>query len=69
MSKSISLKVKGMNCGSCEATITEKLFANNGVLAVTASHKGGYVAVEYEKRLTHPDVIKQIVVDAGYEVE
>jgi copper chaperone CopZ len=69
MSKSISLNVKGMKCSSCEAAITEKLFANDGVIAVTASHKGDYVAVEYEKRLTNTAIIKQIVEDAGYQVE
>lgn len=68
MSKSITLTVTGMKCGGCENTVTEKLFADEGVLTVNASHKNNFIAIKYEDAETNPEAIKQIITVAGYSV-
>ena len=68
MSESITLNVIGMKCGGCESGITEKLFANDGVMAVTASHQNDLVDVEYDGQVTDLEAIKRIIVTAGYQI-
>lgn len=69
MSELVSFNVTGMKCGGCESTVTEKLFADEGVIAVTASHQNKLVDVEFDAQLTNQDAIKQLIVGAGYSVD
>lgn len=68
MSESVTLNVTGMKCGGCESAITEKLFADDGVMAVTASHQNNVIDVEYDGQLTNLEAIKKIIEAAGYSV-
>jgi len=48
MTESVSLTVTGMKCGGCEANVTSKLEAIDGVLSVNASSKNNEVNVEFD---------------------
>ena len=69
MIESVSLTVTGMKCGGCEANVTSKLKAIDGVLSVSASNKDNEVNVEFDTEKTGLEVIADIIVDAGFTVE
>ncbi len=63
------LKVKGMTCGSCEATITKALNATPGVTDVAVNIPRGLVAVEYDPATSQPAKLADIVGKAGFSAE
>ncbi|MCK9637854.1 MAG: cation transporter [Methylobacter tundripaludum] len=69
MIESVSLTVAGMKCGGCEANVTNKLNAVDGVLSVNASSKNKEVDVEFDTEKTSLDVITDAIIDAGFTVE
>jgi len=69
MTESVSLTVTGMKCGGCEANVTGKLQAIDGVLSVNASSKNNEVDVEFDAGKTNLDVITDAIIDAGFTVE
>jgi len=69
MTESISLTVIGMKCSGCEANVTGKLKAIDGVLSANASFQNKEVNVEFDTEKTTLDVITGAIVDAGFTVE
>lgn len=69
MTESVSLTVTGMKCGGCEANVTSKLEAIDGVLSVNASSKDKEVNVEFDAEKTNLDAITKAITDAGFTVE
>ncbi|MGZ8160932.1 MAG: heavy-metal-associated domain-containing protein [Methylobacter sp.] len=69
MTESVSLTVTGMKCGGCEANVTNKLKAIEGVLSVNASSKDKAVNVEFDAGKTSLDVITEAIIDAGFTVD
>ncbi|MDO9049305.1 MAG: heavy metal-associated domain-containing protein [Methylobacter sp.] len=69
MTESVSLIVTGMKCGGCEANVTSKLEAIDGVLSINASSKNKEVNVEFDAEKTSLDVITNAIIDAGFTVE
>lgn len=69
MTESVSLTVIGMKCGGCEANVTTKLKAIDGVLSVNASSKDKEVNVEFDAEKTSLDAITGAIIDAGFTVE
>lgn len=61
------IKIEGMMCGHCEATVKKVLEAIDGVESVTASHEENKATVTLSKDV--PDaVLDKAVIDAGYTV-
>lgn len=58
-----------MKCGGCEANVTSKLKAIDGVLSVNASSKNKEVEVEFDAGKTSLEVITNAIIDAGFTVE
>ncbi len=69
MTEFVSLTVIGMKCGGCEANVTGKLKAIDGVLSVNASSKDKEVSVEFDAGKTSLDAITDAIIDAGFTVE
>ncbi len=69
MIESVVLTVSGMKCGGCEAIVTGKLTAVDGVLAVKASSKDKAVSVEFDTAKTGLNAIKDVIQAAGYSVQ
>jgi copper chaperone len=69
MIESISLTVIGMKCGGCEANVTGKLKAVDGVLSVNASSQNKTVNVDFDAEKTSLDVITETIINAGFTVE
>jgi copper chaperone len=60
-------KIEGMSCQHCEKAI-EKALKVNGVGMVEASHVKKLARIEYDPNVIPEDNIKQIIMDAGYNV-
>jgi copper chaperone len=69
MTESVSLTVFGMKCGGCEANVTDKLKAIDGVVSATASFQDKEVNVEFDAGKTSLEGIVGAIVDAGFTVE
>ncbi|MEO8559112.1 MAG: heavy-metal-associated domain-containing protein [Rhodospirillales bacterium] len=63
------IKVTGMTCGGCAASLTRALSAVPGVDDVKVSLAKGEAVVQFEERLTSRDQLKAAVQAAGYGVD
>lgn len=61
----LNLKVHGMSCGHCVASVSNALKRLNGVRILSVGV--GDASLAYEPGITTPDAIRQAVADAGYE--
>ncbi|HEY2863563.1 MAG TPA: cation transporter [Casimicrobiaceae bacterium] len=64
----ITLKVEGMSCGGCVASVTRVLTALPGVSDATVSLQAGTAQVAYDDTKTDPTALRAAIEDAGYEV-
>lgn len=62
-----TLKIEGMMCGHCEMHTKKALEALEGVTKAEVSYKTGTTVVTLEKNISD-DILKQAVVDQGYQV-
>lgn len=62
-----TIKIDGMMCPHCEATVKKALQAIDGVTSATASHTEKQATVELSKDVDTA-VLEQAVVDAGYTI-
>lgn len=62
-----TIKIDGMMCPHCEATVKKALEAIDGVTSATASHTEKKATVELSKDVDTA-VLEQAVVDAGYTI-
>ncbi len=69
MATVLTLPVRGMSCGGCEAAVTRAVGTLTGVTAVTASHTDAQVVVTYDPALVTPGDITQKIGRLGYAVE
>lgn len=67
-SERIVMKVDGMTCGGCEASIRTALEHLSGVQVLEASHEEGTVEILYESDANSRDDLVGAVEEAGYEV-
>ena len=62
-----TLKIEGMMCGHCEMHTKKALEALEGVTKAEVSYKTGTAVVTLEKNISD-DILKQAVLDQGYQV-
>ena len=63
-----TLKIEGMMCSHCEATVKKCLEDFDEVREATASHEKGTAVIVLSGELTHLDEMKQAIANKGYEV-
>jgi len=68
MIESVVLTVTDMKCGGCEANVTGKLTAIEGVISVKASFKEDTVSIDFDTEKTTLARIKDIITGAGFPV-
>ncbi|HEX4522979.1 MAG TPA: cation transporter [Casimicrobiaceae bacterium] len=64
----VTLKVEGMSCGGCVASVTRVLTALPGVSDATVSLQGGTAQVSFDGARTNPAAMRAAIENAGYEV-
>ena len=62
-----TIKISGMMCPHCEATVKNALEALNGVTSARVSHTDGIEVVTMSKEITD-EVLKSTVEERGYQV-
>ena len=66
--ETITLKVSGMSCGGCVASVTRALRALPGVAEVTVALEPGTATISFDPQRTGLPALKRAVEDAGYEI-
>ncbi|MCS6786598.1 MAG: heavy-metal-associated domain-containing protein [Thiobacillaceae bacterium] len=64
----LNLKVGGMSCGGCVASVKRLLGAIEGVAEVDVDLAQGRVRVRYDPYRAGPDALKRAIEDGGYQV-
>ena len=62
-----TMKIEGMMCPHCEATVKKVLEAIDGVESAEVSHEKGTAVLTMSKNV-EDSVLKKAVEDAGYKV-
>jgi copper chaperone len=63
-----TLKISGMTCGGCVASVTRVLRELDGVTRADVSLADAKATVEYEPAQVKPADLQAAIEDAGYEV-
>ena len=63
-----TLKIGGMTCGGCVASVQRVLKALDGVARADVSLEKNEATVEYEPARVKPADLEAAVEDAGYEI-
>jgi len=66
--ETVTLKVNGMSCGGCVASVTRVLRVLPGVGEVAVALETGTAQIAYDAQRTGMPDIKRAIEDAGYEV-
>ena len=66
--QTITLKVEGMTCGGCVASVTRVLKAVPGVADAKVQLAPGIAEVSYDPARTDAPALKAAIEDAGYAV-
>jgi copper chaperone CopZ len=62
------IKIEGMMCGHCQASVTKAISSVKGVSAASVNLAGKEATVSYDPKITNVDAIKAAIVEAGYKV-
>ena len=63
-----TMKVQGMTCGGCVASVTRVLKAIDGVEQVDVKLDPGHARVVYDAARTNVGALSRAIEDAGYDV-
>ena len=66
--ETITLKVDGMTCGGCVASVTRALTRVPGVSDVAVMLQAGTAKVEFDPTKTNVPALRTAIEDAGYDV-
>lgn len=63
-----TLKIDGMTCGGCVASVTRVLRAVPGVGDAAVSLEAGQATVTFDATVTNVPALREAVEDAGFDV-
>ncbi|HYC48931.1 MAG TPA: heavy-metal-associated domain-containing protein [Burkholderiales bacterium] len=67
--QTVTMKVKGMTCGGCVASVERVLSDLDGVDKVDVSLQRGEATVEYAPERVRESQLREAIEDAGFHVE
>jgi copper chaperone len=67
--KTETLKINGMTCGGCVASVTKVLLAVPGVTTATVSLSANTAQVDFDESQTSVERLKSAVTGSGFGVE
>jgi copper chaperone len=62
-----TIKVKGMTCGGCVASVERVLRGLDGVGEVSVSLENAEAEVEFDRERVKPEALRSAIEDAGYD--
>jgi copper chaperone len=66
--RTVTLKIKGLRCGSCAASVRSALDAQEGVRGADVSFEEGRARVLYDPATTNEDHLVELIEKRGYRV-
>jgi len=66
--ENVTLKVQGMTCGGCVASVTRVLKSVPGVSEVAVTLQPGVAHVTFDPARTQAPALRAAIEDAGYDV-
>ena len=66
--QAVTLKVQGMTCGGCVASVTRVLKAVPGVSDVSVTLRPGEAKVAFDPGTTNAGALRAAIENAGYDV-
>ena len=66
--ETVTMKVEGMTCGGCVASVTRVLKAMPGVAEAEVKLQPGQATVRYDAAKVNAAALKAAIEDAGYDV-
>lgn len=67
--KTVTIKVKGMKCAKCSASVTKALKATEGVEDAQVSSEKGEAVVKYDDQKLDETKLKEVINGTGFKVE
>ena len=67
--KTVTIRVKGMKCGNCAASVTKALKATDGVQDVAVDVKKGEAVVTFDDEKTDEAKLRGVINDTGFKAE
>ena len=68
VTKTSTIRVEGMHCKNCSASVTKALKAQDGVQKVDVSFEKGTAVVEYDDQKVTEQKLREIITNTGYKV-
>jgi copper chaperone len=65
----ITLKINGMTCMGCVNSVKRLLGSLSGIGLVEVDLASGLANVDYDPALVEPSLMRQTIIDGGYQVE
>ena len=67
--KTVTLKVKGMKCAKCSASVTKALKATDGVEDAQVSSEKGEAVIKYDDQKLTETKLREVINGTGFTVE
>lgn len=67
--ETVSYRIEGMTCPSCEEHVRHGVNGVNGVIDVTADYRTGKAVVRFDRGQTNDEAIRQAIDATGYKVK
>jgi copper chaperone len=68
VTKTSTIKVEGMHCKNCSASVTKALKAQDGVQKVDVDFEKGTAVVEYDDEKVTEQKLKEVITSTGFKV-
>ena len=65
--KSATIRIDGMKCEKCSASVTKALKATEGVQKVEVSHEKGVAVVEYDDQKVTEAQLREVINGTGFK--
>lgn len=66
-SKTATIRVEGMHCKMCSASVTKALEATEGVEKVEVSHEKGVAVVQYDDQKVTEAKLREVINSTGFK--
>jgi copper chaperone CopZ len=65
--KTVTIKVEGMKCGKCSASVSKALKATEGVEDVTVSSDKGEAVIKYDDQKLTETKLREVINSTGFK--
>jgi copper chaperone len=66
ITRTVTLKVKGMTCGGCATSVEKALKATDGVESVRVSFERGRAVIKYDDQKVTVEKLREVVQSTGF---